>query len=87
MQIEAIYQDGRLKFTRPIHFKAGPVRLLIEVPPGRDHAGPRRSRCFAAPFRAVRIAYSTTAVGRRRSVGTTARGPRRNFGSTAHSGA
>ena len=33
MQIEAIYQDGRLEFTRPIHFKAGPVRLLIEVPP------------------------------------------------------
>jgi predicted DNA-binding antitoxin AbrB/MazE fold protein len=34
MQIEAIYQDGRLEFTRPIHFKAGaPVRLLVEVSP------------------------------------------------------
>lgn len=33
MQIEAIYQDGRLEFTRPIHFKTGPVRLLIEVSP------------------------------------------------------
>ena len=33
MQIEAIYQDGRLEFTRPIHFKAGPVRLMIEVSP------------------------------------------------------
>jgi hypothetical protein len=33
MQIEAIYQDGRIEFIRPIHFKAGPVPLLIEVPP------------------------------------------------------
>jgi hypothetical protein len=32
MQIEAIYQDGRLEFTQPIHFKTGPVRLLVEVP-------------------------------------------------------
>ena len=33
MQIEAIYQNGRLEFPRPIHFKAGPVRLLIEMSP------------------------------------------------------
>lgn len=33
MQIEAIYQDGRLEFTRPMNFKTGLVRLLIEVSP------------------------------------------------------
>lgn len=33
MQIEAIYENGRLEFPRPIHFKQGPVRLLIEVSP------------------------------------------------------
>ena len=33
MKIEAIYHDGRLQFTQPVHLKAGPVRLLIDVPP------------------------------------------------------
>ena len=32
MKIEAIYNNGRLEFTRPINLKDGPVLLLVEVP-------------------------------------------------------
>ena len=32
MQIEAIYHNGRLEFTCPVHLREGPLRLLVEVP-------------------------------------------------------
>ena len=32
MQVEAIYEQGRLEFTRPLQFKNDRVRLLIDVP-------------------------------------------------------
>jgi predicted DNA-binding antitoxin AbrB/MazE fold protein len=32
MQIEAIYEHGRLEFTRPVRFKDQRVRVLVEVP-------------------------------------------------------
>jgi len=31
MKIEAIYQHGRLEFTRPVAFKHEPVRVVVDI--------------------------------------------------------
>ncbi len=42
MQIEAIYDHGRLEFVRPVHFKHDRVRLVIEVPDGEVATSPEQ---------------------------------------------
>jgi hypothetical protein len=32
MKIEAIYDHGRLEFTRPVQFKHDRVRLIVDIP-------------------------------------------------------
>jgi len=32
MQIEAIYDQGRLEFTSPVKLKKGPIRVRVDIP-------------------------------------------------------
>jgi len=34
MQLEAIYENGKLEFARPVHLKHGRIRLIVDIP---DH--------------------------------------------------
>lgn len=48
MQVEALYEDGRLEFALPVHLKPGPVRVLIEIPDDRLVASGQASRVSEA---------------------------------------
>ncbi len=48
MQVEAIYEQGRLEFSRPVRFKRDRVRLLIEVPDEEIVTEPRVGQNDAA---------------------------------------
>ena len=32
MQVEAIYDQGKLEFVTPVHFKRTPLRVMVNVP-------------------------------------------------------
>lgn len=66
MQIEAIYEHGRLEFVRPMQFKRQRVRLVVDVPddeivgsPDPDNLPPEvfaQAQAMLDKFEAVRDA-------------------------------